>query len=164
MMVARWVLAVIISGAIWSTFFYFLSPGTMGILPSTGGANLAVNALTAFIVTLALRKLLVGPQKRKWWMPLVSIPLGALVWGILTSVVFAWLSTIRRDGSVVDYHNLSKFPLLAVYMAMSYYLVFTYPLAYLNQLFVSTIIASNQSSEPTLSSGTPPAGQESRPR
>jgi hypothetical protein len=162
MKTARIVLAVLGSTAIWSAFFYFLSPGSFGILPASGGVNIAVNMVTSLIVVLVLRRLLVGPKRRKWWIPLASIPLGALVWGILTAVVFAWSSTMNSKVGMVDYRNLSRFPILAVFMAMTYDLIFTYPLAYLNQLLVGAIIAPNQSLDPTLTSGTPPAEQEPR--
>jgi hypothetical protein len=162
MKTVRIVLAVLGSTAIWSTFFYFLSPGSFGILPANAGTNIAVNLVTSLIVVLVLRRLLVGPKRRKWWLPLVSIPLGALAWGILTAVVFAWSSTMSSKVGMVDYRNLSKFPILAVFMAMTYDLIFTYPLAYLNQILVGVIIAPNQSTDLTLASGTPPAGQEPR--
>jgi hypothetical protein len=162
MKLIRWLLAIIVSAAIWSVLFYFLSPGQLGLLPSTGLANFTVNCLTSLIVALVLRRLLVGPIWKRWWLPLISIPLGAVVWGVLTSAAFVWVTMHRRDGGIVDYHNLSKFPMLAVFMAMTYYLIATYPLAYLNQLIVGSVISSNQSTDPTLASGTPLSGPESR--
>jgi hypothetical protein len=162
MRMARWLIAIIVSGAIWSVLFYFLSPGQLGLLPSTGLANFTVNCSTSFLVMLLLRKLLVGPIWKRWWLPLISIPLGAIIWGVLTAAVFVWISTHQQDVGMVDYHNLSKFPMLAVFMATTYYLVFTYPLAYLNQVIVGTAISSNRSPDPMSSPVTPVAGQPPR--